>query len=112
MAQSGPVGRAQANKVLWKTLTGPALEPDYPDLSNLVTHEVYKARKTFDRPPRQNPDLEWWPWSSYTQLAQQDLKWCASEVPRGAWNLQMGEGGKPLAPPACWVPKVRNWWRS
>ena len=51
MAQSGPVGRAQANKVLWKALTGPALEPDYPDLSNLVTHEVYKARKTFDRPP-------------------------------------------------------------
>ena len=50
IAQSGPVGRAQANKVLWKTLTGPALEPDYPDLSNMVTHEVYKARKTFDRP--------------------------------------------------------------
>ena len=50
MAQSGPVGRAQANKVLWKTLPGPALEPDYPDLSNMVAHEVYKARKTFDRP--------------------------------------------------------------
>ena len=104
MAQSGPVGRAQANKVLWKTLTGPALEPDYPDLSNLVTHEVYKARKTFDRPPRQNPDLERWSWSSYTQLAPQDLKWCASEVPRRAWRRQLGEGGKPLAPPACWGP--------
>ena len=117
MAQSGPVGRAQANKVLWKTLPGPALEPDYPDLSNLVTPEVCKARETFDRPPRQNPDLEWWSWSSYTQLAQQDLKWCASEVPRRAWRLQLGEGGKPLVLPACWgqsedlgeILRVRTW---
>jgi hypothetical protein len=35
----------------------------YVDLSNLVTHEVFKARKYFDRPPRQHRHLEWWWWA-------------------------------------------------
>ena len=51
LAQSGQVGRAHANKILWQLLSGPALDPLYADLSNLVTHEVYKARENFDWPP-------------------------------------------------------------
>ena len=112
MAQSGPVGRAQANKVLWKTLTGPALEPDYPDLSNLVTHEVYKARKTFDRPPRQNPDLEWWSWSSYTQLAQQDLKWWCLRSASTSMAPPDGRGREAPGPSGLLGPRVRTWGRS
>ena len=40
LAQRGIVGRTHANKLLWKLLTGPALQPTYPDLSNLVTDMV------------------------------------------------------------------------
>ena len=51
LAQSGQVGRTHASKILWQLLSGHALDPACVDLSSLVTHEVYKARKNFDRPP-------------------------------------------------------------
>ena len=52
LTQSGIVGRAHANKLLWHLLTGPAVDGEYQDLSPLVTNRVYKARRDFDRPPR------------------------------------------------------------
>ena len=102
LAQSGQVGRTHANKILWHLLSGPALDPLYVDLSNLVTHEVFKARKQFDRPPRQHRHLEWWWWTCYETPYKWDLKWSPGEVPSGAWHRKEGAGGQPLQPPDCW----------
>ena len=65
LAQSGYFGRALANKTLWEILTGPAIDPPYWDMSHRVTQLVRIARRKFERPPRDHPDLKWWDWSCY-----------------------------------------------
>ena len=102
LAQSGRVGRAHANRILWETLTGPGLGPDYEDLSHLITNRVYLARRSFDRPPREHRDLSWWWWTCYESPYPKDLRWAPDEVPATRWVLQKGPGGKPLPPPECW----------
>ena len=68
LIHSGTVGRTYANKILWKLLSVHALQEDYKDLSNLVTHEVYEARSEFDRPPREHYNMDWWWWTYYEGL--------------------------------------------
>ena len=51
LAQSGHVGRSQGNQLLWHLLSTHANYPAYLDLSNLVTHKVYRANQEFDKPP-------------------------------------------------------------
>ena len=101
LAQSGIVGRTHANKLMWNLMTGPALGKEYLDLSNLVSHEVGKARREFDRPPRGNGDLQWWPWSYYQTPHKKDLRFAPTSVPRGLGRLVTGHGGKPLPHPEC-----------
>ena len=50
LAQFGHVDRSQANKLLWHFLGNHAIGLAYLDVSSLVTHKVYRARKEFDRP--------------------------------------------------------------
>ena len=69
------MGRAHANKILWDVLTGPALDPAYYDLSNLITHMVYQARKMFDRPPREHWDLDYWWWTCYERNYPSMRRW-------------------------------------
>ena len=107
LLQSGPVGRCHGNKILWKVLSGPALDPVYRDLSNLMTSEVYKTRRVFDRPPRGHKDLEWWWWTYYSYPAKKDKRWAPDDLPQGLWYLHMGPGQKPLAPPECWGARPR-----
>ena len=57
LAQSGPVGRSYANKLLWDVMSNWALDGTYRDLSNKVSNEVNWARKNMDRPPRGHKDL-------------------------------------------------------
>jgi hypothetical protein len=99
LLQSGVVGRAHANKLLWTLLTGPALEPKYEDLSNLVTHLVYRARRDFDRPPRQHGDMSWWWWTCYENLYKKDMRWHPQAVPSGTWHIVTGPANEPLPPP-------------
>lgn len=101
LAQSGIVGRTQANKLLWNLLSNWALDPTYEDLSHKVSSEVGWARRTFDRPPRGHKDLGWWRWSCY-DAPKWHKKWSPLEVPRGHWDLVRGLGGEPLPPPLCW----------
>jgi hypothetical protein len=101
LAQSGLVGRTCANMILWKLLTGAALDGSCEDLSHLVTHEVSTARRSFDRPPRGPQDMSWWTWSYYQWPAHYKTKWGPRAVPQ-QWVLAFGRGGEPLPPPACW----------
>ena len=102
LAQAGYVGRTHANKVLWNILSGPACDPKYQDLSNLVTNLVYQARRDFDRPPREHRDLRWWDWSCYRDLWPWDRRWAPTAAPNRPWHVVRGPGGKPLPPPDCW----------
>jgi hypothetical protein len=101
LAQSGLVGRTCANMILWKLLTGAALDGSCEDLSHLVTHEVSTARRSFDRPPRGHPDLTWWTWTYYQWPSHYKSRWGPGAVPHQR-NLAVGRGGEPLPPPACW----------
>ena len=67
LAQSGPVGRTWANKILWDTMANWALQRSYRDLSNKVSNEVNWAKKSFCRPPRGHKDLRWWRWACYRE---------------------------------------------
>ena len=102
LAQSGPVGRAYANKILWDVMANWGLQREYRDLSNKVSNEVNWARKNFCRPPRGHPDLRWWTWASYRQLPRKMKFWSPLEVPPQPWDLLVGPGGEPLPPPQCW----------
>ena len=106
LAQSGYVGRTLANKVLFESLNVQAADRQYRDLSNLVSHEVNKHRRVFDRPPRKHGDLAWWTWVSYNSPPAHLLKWAPGQVPRVP-EIVTGPGGKPLPPPACWGPSSR-----
>ena len=101
LCQSDLVGRIQANKLIWKVLTGPALERKHLDLSHLVSNRVYKARREFDRPPREHVDLDWWTWECYDKPRKKDLKFSPLEVPIVPVIIT-GPGEKPLPPPQCW----------
>ena len=97
-------GRTHANKILWLLMTGPGLEHDYPDLSDLCFDLVYLARQGYWPPPGQTDDQQpWWPWS-YCYPHKKDMKWSPLAVPRCPWTLAMGKGGRPLCPPECWGP--------
>ena len=102
LAQSGAVGRTHATKLLWKILSGPALDNRYQDLSNLVTNMVYQARRDFDRPPREHGDLTWWWWSCLDLNYTRDRRWSFDQVPTTWWTMSTGPGGRPLPPPECW----------
>ena len=102
LAQSGEVGRAHANKIMWKLLSEWALEDEYRGLSNKVTSEVRWARSTFDRPPAGHHDLRWWRWS-YLETLNWNLWFFGPRAkPEGRWDVHTGEGGAPLPPPQCW----------
>ena len=112
LAQSGKVGRCHANKLLWDLLSGPALDPRYPDMSNWTSKEVLRHRKMFDRPPRCHEDMKYFYWAQLDDVFQTPLRpFLVSEVPVGGnWTLVMGTGpaaGRPLPPPHCWGQRRR-----
>ena len=102
--QSGHPGRTMANKLMWELLSQCALDGEYMDLSNKVTSEVYKARRTFDRPPEGHPDVSWWNWDRMYDVDEDYRRWSPAEVPRGDYELHTDAGGMPRAPPRCWRP--------
>ena len=102
LLQTWYVGRAHANRILWKLLSGPALDGQHKDLNNLVVNLIYKARRDFDRPPRGHADLSWWDWTCYQYLYMREQRWAPDQVPGRFWVLTMGPGQVPLAPPHCW----------
>ena len=102
LAQSGPVGRSYANKILWDLMSHWALQTPYRDLSNKCSSEVNWARKNMDRPPRGHKDLQWWTWRSYQEPMARQRPWSPLSVPQGRWVLNTGPGGEPLSPPQCW----------
>ena len=102
LAQSGPVGRSYANKILWDLMSRWALEGTYRDLSNKVSNEVNWARKNMDRPPKGHQDLLWWTWSAYRDPLPRQRPWSPCTAPPIRWDLCMGPGQEPLPPPECW----------
>ena len=102
LAHSGEVGRAEANEVLWEILSAWALDHEYLDLSSKVSSLVKRARRNFDRPPRDHRDREWWSWECLRVPRHPHFG------PRGAprWGefaIARGPRGEPLPPPNCWV---------
>ena len=109
LIHSGVVGRTYANRILWDLLSGPALDPEYQDLSCMTTNKVYAARKLFDRPPRENEDLRWWRWEHLTCLHEGDLPWSPQAGPNRMVPLCVGPGGLPYPPPRCWQHEKGSW---
>ncbi len=100
LAHSGIVGRTKANELLWNLLSIWALDNMYLDLSHKVSSEVNIARKSFDMPPVDNWEFEWWQWSRYSE--PRDRKWGPRETPSGKWFIKKNDRDGPLPPPDCW----------
>ena len=107
LAHSGLPGRTAANKIVWDLCSLWALDPGYENLSHKVSSEVGHARKQFDRPPHEHPDLNWWRWDLY-QEPRRNVHFSPLAVPKGPWTLLMGEGSEPLPPPRCWGPPPQH----
>ena len=116
LLQHGHVGRTSANKIMWECLTGPAIQRPYEDLSNWMTSKVTTYRQKMDRPPRGHDDnwpcgnfpRGWW-WDYYATLRVEDVPFspCACPQLGTKWVVTLGEGGRALAPPACWAQYVK-----
>ena len=103
LAQSGPVGRCHANKIMWDLMANWALVRTYQDLSNKVSNEVNWARKNFDRPPKGHQDLSWWTWNSYKEPLRKYAPFSPlNEAMAEDHVVDIGEAGEPKPPPQCW----------
>ena len=60
LAQCEEVGRSEANEILWGLMTNQALDQEYKDLSNYVSNQVHRARRSFERPPEAHWDRGTW----------------------------------------------------
>ena len=100
LAQSGAIGRAAANKIMWLLMTDWALDRDHPNLSKRVTAAVRKARERFDMPKNRAWTIDGVPWSwELLETIPHDLQyWSPLSVPRnefGYWTVQVGSDGRP-----------------
>ena len=102
LVHSGEIGRAYANKIMWKLLSEWALEDPYRDLSNKVSAEVGWSRMHFDRPPGGHYDLTWWRWRLLENLPGPLKYFSPRAKPKGKFDVHQGPGGVPLPPPHCW----------
>ena len=107
LAQCGEGGRAEANEILWHLMTFHGLDQEYKDLSNLVSNQVHRARRNFERPPGTHKDRGTWYWERYNHV--RNPAFSPLQVPcRQGYGLPdsrrhlTGPGGIPLAPPRCW----------
>ena len=103
LAQQSENGRTQANKILWELLSWYALEPDYRNLSALLSHLVGTSRRNHDRPPRHHDDFDSWYWAKYWEPREGTAQYGPRRAPV-PWTtaVEVGPRGEPLAPPACW----------
>ena len=109
LLQSGEVGRAHGNKLMWTFLTGPAIEPPYVSCNRWFSTKVKKVREEFDRPPRGSLDLwtrlndgEGWWWNLYKEVQALEQPFSPRAVPSGLWALRTGDNDEPLPPPDCY----------
>ena len=105
LAQSGDVGRALANQLLWNLLTGPAMHPDHLDLSAWVTTFAKHQRQRYlDRPPRSHKALQHWDWIHHIYYYKNLERWARTRAPAHAgpaWTVECLPDGAPKAPPNC-----------
>ena len=107
LAQSGPVGRCHANKVMWDLMANWALVRTYQDLSNKVSNDVTWAFKDFHRPPPGHQDLAWWRWKFYKEPGLKVEHFSPLHKKKVSdCSVAIGEGGEPKPPPHCWQEEV------
>ena len=107
LAHAGEAGRAEANEVLWNLLTVDALDPEYLDLSHLLTSRVHGARQHFERPPKTHRDRGAWNWDRYYEVRSRNCSSLTAPTRRGEYlpderHHRTLPGGVPVPPPDCW----------
>ena len=101
LVHQGPVGRSEANQILWEVLTKWACSREYKNLSRKVSSMIGASRRAIDRPPDNHRDLEGWSWRK--ALISRYPEYLAEAVPADP-RVIMGPGGVPRAPPGCFMP--------
>jgi hypothetical protein len=101
LVHQGPVGRSEANMILWKVLTELATTREYRNLSRKVSSLIGASRRVIDRPPGGHAGLSGW---SYKKALHprfpEFLSWRVPDDPQ----LTMEPSGAPLRPPFCFGP--------
>ncbi len=101
LAQSGEVGRAEANEILWTLLADYGLSREYRDLSAKTVTMVNLARRNFDKPPMSSSDARDWTWKRLS--VPRARHWSPRAVPKDLVGIRRGVHGEPLPPPNCWI---------
>ena len=106
LAQSGVIGRASANKIMWTLMTDWALDRAHPNLSRRVTMAVRSARERFDQlRSGWTSDGYQWTWDTLRTVPHDLRYWSPTSVPGpdfGYWRVMVAFDGRPLEPPECW----------
>ena len=101
LVHQSPVGRSEANKVLFELLTRHACTSMHKNLSRKVSTLIKDSRRAIDRPPDGHRDLEGWSWRK--ALVPRFPEFLQEAVPKDA-RVTTGPGGVPRAPLGCFVP--------
>lgn len=101
LTHQGPVGRSEANKILWDLLTRYAVTSEFKNLSRKASSLMSASRRAIDRPPDNHRDLDMWTWRK--ALDARYPEFLASTVPADP-RVVTEEGGVPRPPPGCWQP--------
>ena len=67
LAQQGPPGRAEANRLIWNFLKPGKVGGKYRDPAQVWQASIKHARESFDRPPVNHQD--WQSWTPHKELA-------------------------------------------
>ncbi len=100
LVAQGVAGRAEANEILWDLMTRLGIE-GLRDLSPKASNMVTLARRNIDAPPPNHPDMEDWTWRK--AWFPRNPAFAPTSVPRDR-RSHGDPQGRPLRPPACWVP--------
>ena len=92
--QTGKVGRALSNEILWKLMTTVALDGEFRDMSNMTSGWVGGARTLVDIPPREHRDLHRWSWRGHVHLPIEKQRWHPDNAPGVAPS------------PGTWLPRT------
>ena len=101
-ANSGRVGRAVANKILWDALVLASSAEIPRDLSHWVTSQITIGRKTFDMPPvnsKTNDEIKYWTWDKMRRSSKEYAGFCGRQVPQVPWYPRKDDRGVLVPPP-------------
>ena len=74
LAHAGIYGRTVVGQILRMVMYDHTLEGDLRNMPALVAFNIHHVRNHVGMPPREHPDIAWWPWEGYAHDPLMDIQ--------------------------------------